>query len=143
MAHFAELDQYNRVIRVLVACNQDIANNGGEQSEQAAKFFETVCPLTPIGVKYVQTSYNNNFRRIFAGNGSFYDPELNIFYSEKPFESWSLDENKNWVPPIEKPNDSNYSIIWNENNLRWHGINLNDNYKYYWNHINSTWIKID
>ena len=36
MAHFAELDINNKVLRVVVACNQDIANNGGEQSEQAS-----------------------------------------------------------------------------------------------------------
>ena len=41
MAHFAELDSNNTVLRVVVACNQDIANNGGEQSEQAAKHLET------------------------------------------------------------------------------------------------------
>ena len=61
MAHFAELDEYNRVKRILVACNTDVANNGGEQSVEAAKHFETVVPLSPGAIRYVQNSYNNNF----------------------------------------------------------------------------------
>jgi hypothetical protein len=62
MAHFAEIDLNGKVLRVNCACNQDIANNGGEQSEQAAKHFETTSPLSENGVKWVQTSYNHNFR---------------------------------------------------------------------------------
>jgi hypothetical protein len=50
MAHFAELDKDNKVIRVVVACNIDIANNGGELSEQAAKNFESICPFLENGV---------------------------------------------------------------------------------------------
>jgi hypothetical protein len=55
MAHFAELDENNVVLRIVVACNQDIANNGGEQSEQAAEHFKTVLPFSSNGVKWVQT----------------------------------------------------------------------------------------
>ena len=61
MAHFAELDSNNIVIEVKKACNIDIQNNGGEQSEQAATHFKSVCPLSENGIKYVQTSYNDNF----------------------------------------------------------------------------------
>jgi len=60
MAHFTELDSNNKVLKVVVACNQDIANNGGEQSVAAATHFESVLPLSSQGVKYVQTSYNSN-----------------------------------------------------------------------------------
>jgi len=41
MAHFAEIDNNGKVLRVVVACNKDIADNGGEQSEEASKYFET------------------------------------------------------------------------------------------------------
>jgi len=60
MAHFAEIDKNNKVLRVVVACDQDIADNGGDQSEQAAEHFKTVCPFSSTGIKWVQTSYNNN-----------------------------------------------------------------------------------
>ena len=72
MAHFAELDKDNKVLRVVVGCNTDIANNGGEQSTQAATHFETVVPLSADGVKWMQTSYNNNFRKMYAGPGFYH-----------------------------------------------------------------------
>jgi hypothetical protein len=42
MAHFAELDINNKVLRVLTACNQDIATHGGELSEEAANILEHI-----------------------------------------------------------------------------------------------------
>ena len=58
MAHYAELDINNKVIRVLTACNQDIATHGGELSEEAANYFGTYTPFSENGVKWIQTSYN-------------------------------------------------------------------------------------
>lgn len=113
MAHFAELDSNNKVLRVVVGCNQDIANNGGEQSEQAAEYFKTVCPLSENGVKWVQTSYNSNFRKFFAGIGCYYDPVKDKFIRPQPAASWSLDLNDDWQPPIPMPNEDEI-WIWNE-----------------------------
>jgi len=125
MAHFAEIDSNNKVIRVLVACNQDIANNGGEQSEQAAKAFEKVVPLSENGVKWIQTSYNNNFRKQFAGKDYTYDSIKDVFIKPKPFASWLLDNNNDWKAPIEYP--KTYTLnpphedlyLWNEVNQQW------------------------
>ena len=125
MAHFAELDSDNKVLRVVVACNQDIADNGGEQSAEAAEHFKTVLPLTSSGVKWVQTSYNNNFSKQFAGRGILYNPSADVFYSPKPFPSWTLDENHDWNAPVTYPsviNDSENEglfIAWDEENQKW------------------------
>ena len=91
MAHFAEIDSNNKVLRVVVGCNQDIANNGGEQSEQAAEYFKTVCPLSENGIKWIQTSYNHNFRKQYAGINYTFDFTKNKFIAPQPFTSWSLD----------------------------------------------------
>lgn len=119
MAHFAELDSNNKVLRVVVGCNQDIANNGGEQSEQAAEYFKTVCPLSENGVKWVQTSYNNNFRKIFAGFEFSYDPIKDIFLPPKPYPSWILNVNNNWQAPVPDLNDDFKQYIWNEQEQNW------------------------
>ncbi len=119
MAHFAELDSDNKVLRVVKGCNQDIANNGGEQSEQAAEHFKTVCPLSKDGVKWVQTSYNKNFRKNFAGFGFSYDPVKDIFLQPKPYPSWILDTNNNWQSPVANPNDDFKQYIWNEQEQNW------------------------
>jgi hypothetical protein len=143
MAHFAELDLNNKVLRVLVACNQDIANNGGEQSVQAAEHFKTVCPLSENGIKWVQTSYNNNFRKQHAGNGMYYDENKDKFISSQPFASWSLDANDDWQAPVARPNIFNkpnseelvVPIKWDETNQRW----LSADEQYVWNSSLSNW----
>jgi len=125
MAHFAEIDSNNKVLRVVVACNQDIANNGGELSEQAAKHFETVVPLSNLGIKWVQTSYNNNFRNIYAGVGFTYFASADVFISPQPYPSWSLDQNNKWQAPKPMPEPTYtssgkpHTYFWNENLLNW------------------------
>jgi hypothetical protein len=118
MAHFAELDLNNKVLRVVVGCNQDIANNGGEKSEQAAEHFKTICPLSENGAKWVQTSYNNKFRKTFAAKGFIYDKDKDIFIKEQPYPSWTLDSDNNWQPPVPKPIGPEI-YTWDEESLNW------------------------
>ena len=147
MAHFAEIDKDGKVIRVVVACNQDIANNGGEQSEQAARVFQNVAPLSENGVKWVQTSYNNNFRKQYAGNGMYYNENKDKFLLPQPYPSWTLDSNDDWKAPVTrptvftKPNSEELitlPIKWDEQNQRW----LSANDRYFWNTLSNTWILI-
>jgi hypothetical protein len=119
MAHFAELDSNNKVLRIVVGCNQDVAENGGDQSEQAAKHFETTVNLSPNGVKWVQTSYNNNFRRQYATIDGYYDPDQDVFYGSKPYPSWILNSNKIWEAPVSKPENYSPLSTWDEANQTW------------------------
>ena len=145
MAHFAELDINNKVLRVLTACNQDIANNGGEQSEQAALHFQSLNQFSPDGVKWIQTSYNNNFRKQYAAINYTYDPIKDKFISPKPYSSWSLNANDDWQAPIAYPtilSDSykeTYIISWNENEQKWTGIDSQNN-MFSWSTQTLSWI---
>jgi hypothetical protein len=145
MAHYAELDINNKVIRVLTACNQDIANNGGEQSEQAAQHFATVSPLSQNGVKWIQTSYNNNFRKQYAGIGYTYDASKDKFISPQPFASWSLDSSDDWQAPLAYPtvttygDNVNYFISWDEVGQRWIGKD-GENNEFTWIPSTSSWV---
>jgi len=164
MAHFAELDINNKVIRVVTACNQDIANNGGEQSEQAAEQFKSVCKLSENAVRWVQTSYNNNFRKQYAGVGFTYDFAKNKFIRPQPYSSWILDVNDDWQAPVSFPSniyygneyqepyfDQNlqkiinsnlrYLVYWDENNLRWIGKDK-DNKEFAWIPSSFSWVAI-
>ncbi len=148
MGHFAEIDSNNKVLRVVNACNQDIANNGGEQSEQAAEQFKSVTPLSNNGVRWVQTSYNNNFRKQYAGINCTFDPVKDVFILPQPYLSWSLDANNDWQAPVAYPTvttdqDGNmYLITWDEPNLRWIGANLESN-MFAWIPESSSWIPIN
>jgi len=145
MAHFAEIDSNNKVLRVVVACNQDIANNGGEQSEQAAEHFKTVCPLSNEGIKWIQTSYNRNFRKKLAGVGDIYDSIKDIFIAPQPYSSWFLNENNDWIPPVQQPfiktygDGMLYRIYWDENNIRWLSKDHLNN-EFAWIPSSSSWI---
>jgi hypothetical protein len=131
MAHFAEINNNGIVLRVVNACNQDIENNGGEQSEQAAEHFKTICPLSSEGVKWVQTSYNNNFRKQYAGIGDIYDVNKDKFLKQKPYPSWVLDANDDWQAPSPKPITYNQNVVGPNNTI------LND--LYYWDEIDKVW----
>jgi hypothetical protein len=149
MAHFAEIDLNNIVLRVNKACDIDIANNGGEQSEQAAEHFATVSPLSENGVKWVQTSYNHNFRKQYAGIGFIYDANKDKFITPQPFASWSLDSNDDWQAPVAYPTiikdgDIDYNIYWNESNLKWYAVDRNNvnSSLFEWDSVSLSWVKI-
>jgi len=148
MAHFAELDINNKVIRVLTACNQDILNNGGEQSEQAALHFASIVKFSDGGVKWVQTSYNHNFRKQFAGIGMTYLPDENIFIKASPYASWKLDSNFDWQPPVARPTVTTYEdnilyyIHWDETEQRWLASDSENN-KFAWSPETSSWTNIN
>tara|TARA_R100000657_G_C4669312_1_gene113549 strand:- start:130 stop:1077 length:948 start_codon:yes stop_codon:yes gene_type:complete len=64
-----------------------------------------------------RTSYNNNIRKNFAGEGMIYDPVRDAFYEEQPYESWTLDEDTCvWQPPTPKPGDK---YFWKDDTTEW------------------------
>lgn len=77
MAHFARLDENNVVTDVIVVANEDILDANGQESEEVGIAFCKT--LLGEDTRWVQTSYNGNFRGIFAGVGAYYDATLDIF----------------------------------------------------------------
>jgi len=79
MAHFAQVDGNNVVRNVIVINNSDCGGGGDyPDSEPIGQAF-----IAAIGIEgdWLQTSYNNNFRGTYAGQGMTYDPTLNEFVS--------------------------------------------------------------
>jgi hypothetical protein len=109
MAHFAEIDQNNTVLRVTVV--HDSLEAHGEQW----------CHNT-LGGTWVQTSYNGRIRKNYAGVGYTYDPARDAFIPPNPgFPSWTLNEATcQWVPPVPMPTDGMY--VWDESTLAWSQI---------------------
>jgi len=118
MAHFAELNSSNEVLRVIVVSNDDVNANGGDQHADAETFVTTIVPHSTGGVAWKQCSYNHNFRKQYAGKGYTYNPSKDKFIADKPYPSWTLDSNDDWQAPVNKPNDGKrYS--WNETDRKW------------------------
>jgi hypothetical protein len=118
MAHFATLDGSNIVIKVEVIVNDVILDGDGVEQEQLGKDFLT--SLYGAG-NYVQTSYNGNFRKQFAGKGFTYDVAKDKFISIQPYPSWALDGNDDWQSPVAYPADGNEDKVyrWDEDTTNW------------------------
>lgn len=112
MAHWAELDENNIVVRVTVGDNND--PNGDEGYQWL---------IDNLGGTWVKTSYTGSIRKNFAGIGYTYDSERDAFISPKPYSSWLLNEDTcKWQAPVAYPNnDSLY--IWNEDSNSWDLVN--------------------
>ena len=122
MAHFAELNSSNEVLRVIVVSNDDVDANGGDQHADAETFVTTIVPYGTGGVAWKQCSYNNNFRKQYAGKGYTYDSSKNIFIADKPYPSWTLNSSSgDWEAPVNKPDDGKM-YYWNETNTQWEEI---------------------
>ena len=108
MAHWAQIDENNIVLQVVVTNNDD--PNGDEGYQWL---------IDHLGGRWVQTSYNNNFRVRFASIGFWYNEDLDAFVPTKDFESWILDEQTaDWVPPTPKPREDRF-YFWDEETVSW------------------------
>jgi hypothetical protein len=115
MAHFAQLNDENLVTQVIVVANQDTADKDGVENEAIGIEFCT----NLLGGRWVQTSYNANIRKNYAGIGYKYDATLDAFIPPQPFESWTLnEETAQWEAPTPYPDDGKrYS--WDEATTSW------------------------
>lgn len=103
MAHFAELDENNTVIRVIVVSDEDAGSLPGLQGEA---FCHNL-----LGGRWKQTSYNTvagqhvlggvPFRKNYAGIGHIYDPQRDAFLTLQPSPDAVLDESTcTWYVPV-------------------------------------------
>ncbi len=117
MASFAEVDNNNIVLRVLVV-----------PDDQEHRGQEYMADDLSLGGTWVQTSYNTTgnvhkldgtpFRYNFAGVDYIWDEANDAFYPPQPFPSWALDENYVWQSPILRPDDD-LSCYWDEDATSW------------------------
>ncbi len=145
MAHFAELesktdptgftsDTHLVVKRVVVVGNDVVPSDEHVDGE-------TWCINFFGGGTWKQTSYNNNFRKQYAGIGYVYNASKNKFLLPQPYASWSLNSSDDWKAPITYPSviddgeedpDWIYRIYWDEdayqanNSKGWKATKSND-----------------
>ena len=161
MAHFAELesktaptgftsDTHLVVKRVVVVANDVVPSDEHADGETwCVNFFK--------GGTWKQTSYNNNFRKKYAGIGDVYNASKNKCLAQQPYATWALDGSDDWQAPITYPSVVNdgadpvvwfYKISWNEtkykadNDTGWEATKSNDTAEtptvYNWN--GSAWV---
>lgn len=124
MAHFAELNETNEIIRVLVVSNDDICDEQGNEQETVG--IALAKKLTGSTNTWIQVSYNGSFRRQYPKSpGYVYDPSLDVLIEPSPYPSWVLDENAYWQAPVPKPDDEEgFVFTWNEETQTWDKIQI-------------------
>ena len=102
MSHFAKINSDSIVTEVIVA-EQAFINSGA------------------VGDSFlwVQTSYNNNFRKNYAGIGFTYDSTRDAFIPPQPYPSWTLNEDTcQYDSPVPYPTDDKM-YNWDEATTNW------------------------
>lgn len=131
MAHFAKLDDNNRVLQVVV-----VDNNDAPTEEAGQQFLENVFGWQAS--KWKQTSYNTYggihydqyrnpsadqskaLRANFAGIGDVYNQEHDLFTGLQPFPSWTLNTTTGyWEAPVPKPELTDTIYAWDEDTQSW------------------------
>ena len=170
MAHFAEIDESNIVVRVVVVANEDIADGrfaSGESEEKGISFLQD---LLGADTNWVQTSFNTHgnvhilggtpLRGNYAGIGYTYNSDADLFYSPSPYPSWVLDENYIWQAPVTyvegyvwdedttswvKPYSPYPSWVWSDENGEWTPPtpapeDLSEENPYNWDEDTTSWV---
>ena len=101
MSHFAKLD--SNIVTEVIVSEKDFINSGRVGDE----------------FLWVQTSYNNNFRKNYAGIGYTYDATRDAFIPPQPFPSWTLNEDTcQYEAPVAYPDDDKM-YNWDESTTNW------------------------
>jgi len=116
MAHFAQLDENNLVTQVIVVANEELLLDGVENETKGIEFCKS---LLGENTRWVQTSYNGNIRKNYAGIGYTYDPVADHFFAPQPYPSWTLDADAKWQSPILYPVEEGKFFTWDEPTLSW------------------------
>ena len=123
MSHFAKVE--NGIVTSVIVAEQDFINSGavGDPSSWVQTSYNT-----RGGVHYGQDGQPDGgvaLRKNYAGIGYVYDAGRDAFYSQKPYNSWVLNESTcYWEAPTPMPTDTNEDgtpkrYTWNEETTSW------------------------
>ena len=126
MAHFAQINENNIVVQVIVVDTKDTSTADGIEKESIGEAF---CERL-FGGTWKKTSYNTQankhigggtpLRGNYAGIGYIYDSTNDVFYPPQPFPSWSISAATDWqwAAPTPMPTDGK-PYAWDENTKTW------------------------
>lgn len=125
MAHFAQIDDNNIVVQVIVV-EQDVINSGlfGDPTRWIQTSYNT-----RGGVHYGQDGQPDNgvaLRKNYAGIGYTYDSVRDAFIPPKPYPSWVLNEETCfWEAPVAQPApQEGVFYSWNEDTQSWDSVTV-------------------
>jgi hypothetical protein len=120
MAHFAELDENNIVLRVIVVADEHEADGENWCNSFAGGTWKQTSYNTRGGVHILE---GTPLRKNYAGTGFTYDLTRDAFILPKPFASWILNETTClWEAPVARPADDGKRYEWNEDITNWEEV---------------------
>jgi hypothetical protein len=118
MAHFAQLDENNVVVNVIVVADEDTTGGDGVEDESVGIAF--LKATFGEDTNWAKTSYNANIRKNYASIGGVFDTDRDAFIPPKPFNSWLLNEDTcTWEAPKPHPLDNEKPVRWDEETKDW------------------------
>ena len=117
MAHFAELDSNNVVLRTIVVSDANTSSDGVEKEEIGVAYCKSVFGEDTV---WKQCSRSMRIRKVFPSPGAIYSDELDIFHNPAPYPSWIMNELGDWLPPYEpsvltaEQEEQGFKYDWNE-----------------------------
>jgi hypothetical protein len=115
----AKIDENNIVIDTIIVDEADISDDNGVSDSLTTSFANLIRQTTGTWLwagMYQEGTAES--RKISPGIGDNWDPNTSKFYQKKPHDSWVLDSNLEWNPPIPKPNETT-KWIWSEETQSW------------------------
>ena len=132
-------DTHLVVERVIVVSNEHV-----ESDEHISG--ENWCSTFFGGGTWKQTSYNHNFRKMYAGKGFTFDSAKDKFIQPQPYASWVLDGNDDWQAPVTYPTDTTEkNIHWDEEGQKWVASAYGDapeTVKFNWDASALAWVSV-
>jgi hypothetical protein len=117
MAHYAFLNENNIVTEVIVGIDETELIEGLDTETWYGNFRGQVCK---------RTSYNNSYRKNYAGVGYYFDEARDAFIAPNPFDSWILNEETcRWEAPTPYPTDG-LMYAWDEKTKNWVAVNFSE-----------------
>ena len=115
MAHYARINDDNRVTDIIVVSDYDCLDSKGKESEAVgAKYCKKL-----FGGKWIKVSYSGSIRGMYPPIGGYYDAKLDRFFRDpRPYPSWIPDDEGGWTAPIPKPLGRG-EFEWNEETRAW------------------------
>lgn len=115
MAHWAEVDENNTVLRITVGSNEDL--------DEGYQWL-----IDNLGGRWLKTSYNTTqgkhtsggipFRGNYASVGGKYYEDIDAFMPPSPYPSWIIDlDTYSWIHPVPKPDSGIW--VWDEETISW------------------------
>ena len=125
MGHWAEIDENNIIKRVIVIKEAELdTGNWGDKSKWIKTSYNTrdgkhYVPKEHQDYSEESPDQSKALRFRYAGIGMYYDATNDVFYSQQPFASWTLNKTTwSWEAPVAYPKDDKM-YNWDEDKKEW------------------------